>query len=265
MTEILPLTNRERIDNVVFLYERWTADGSPRGFCSVPPILEENQKPLEEIVYTALCYNALAAQPAPESVVTADWYHFLRDDIPGKIWHDEFSIVDYAIDPPVTRTDSKGKVLDFVRLKEFAQTWERLLPQPAEPEVTPDVLYAVSGGSLKSMSFAMIRDMLLTGRWVDPALYRYAHLPSAKARKRTVRMGLCDLPERADTFADMKAFSRASHAVTRVGHVPDIVFNEYILHNSAIRCELCDATRMAACPVPHCRWRRQHVDTSWSR
>ena len=58
------------------------------------------------------------------------------------------------------------------------------------------------------------------GLWQNEALDRFACVPDGRVRKRAVRMGLIDLPEKADTFADMKAVSRALHAVLRLGDAP---------------------------------------------
>ena len=88
-----------------------------------------------------------------------------------------------------------------------------------------DVLHAASGGALKSRAFWAVREMRRYGLWDDEALDRYACVPDGRVRKRAVRMGLVDLPEKADTFADMKAVSRALHAVLRLGESPDGCFD----------------------------------------
>ncbi len=121
-----------------------------------------------------------------------------------------------------------------------------------------DVLHAASGGALKSRAFWAVREMRRQGLWQDEALDRYACVPDGRVRKRAVRMGLIDLPEKADTFADMKAVSRALHAVLRLGEAPDGAF-DLPVGAADTRCEVCDAARMAACPIPHCRWRREHA------
>ena len=125
----------------------------------------------------------------------------------------------------MSRNDSKGKVIDFARLAEARDTWSRLLPQPDDPDVAVDVLHAASGGALKSRAFWAVREMRRHGLWQDEALDRYACVPDGRVRKRAVRMGLIDLPEKADTFADMKAVSRALHAVLRLGEAPDDAFD----------------------------------------
>ena len=106
-----------------------------------------------------------------------------------------------------------------MRLAETRDTWGRLLPQPPDPDVAVDVLHAASGGALKSRAFWAVREMRRYGLWDDEALDRFACVPDGRVRKRAVRMGLVDLPEKADTFADMKAVSRALHAVLRLGRV----------------------------------------------
>src|SRR5450830_1273011 len=172
------------------------------------------------------------------------------------LFADEFDLKRYALDPPVSRNDSKGKVIDFTRLAEARETWSLLLPQPSDPDVAVDVLHAASGGALKSRAFWAVREMRRYGLWNDDALDRFACVPDGRVRKRAVRMGLIDLPEKADTFADMKAVSRALHAVLRLGKAPDGVF-DLPISMAGQRCEICDAARMAACPIPHCRWRRE--------
>src|SRR5665647_2104734 len=183
----------------------------------------------------------------------------LEVELVDALFADEFDLKRYALDPPVSRNDSKGKVIDFTRLAEARETWSRLLPQPADPDVAVDVLHAASGGALKSRAFWAVREMRRYGLWDDDALDRFACVPDGRVRKRAVRMGLIDLPEKADTFADMKAVSRALHAVLRLGEAPDGVF-DLPISMAGQRCEICDAARMAACPIPHCRWRREHAD-----
>jgi hypothetical protein len=57
----------------------------------------------------------------------------------------------------------------------------------------------------------------------------------------------------------LKAFSRACHAVFRIGDAPALCGIDPIA-KSGLKCETCDATRMASCSLPHCSFRRQHVD-----
>ncbi len=85
------------------------------------------------------------------------------------------------------------------------------------------------------------------GLWLDAALDRFACVPDGRVRKRAVRMGLIDLPEKADTFADMKAVSRALHAVMRLGEAPDEAF-DLPVSMAAQRCEICDPTRDGQLP-----------------
>jgi len=261
VNESTTLTNRERRENVAFLGQAFLAapklpaevlaSEDREQFCSTP---EEQSR----LFYTLLCYGALAAQPAPEAVVDADWRRLTDAGVVDSLYAGEFDLKRYALDPPVSRNDSKGKVIDFVRLAETRETWSRLLPQPADPDVTVDVLHAASGGALKSRAFWAVREMRRYGLWDDEALDRFACVPDGRVRKRAVRIGLIDLPEKADTFADMKAVSRALHAVMRLGESPDGVF-DLPISAAEQRCEVCDAARMATCPMPHCRWRREHA------
>ncbi|HSL95479.1 MAG TPA: hypothetical protein VLA35_06145 [Thermoleophilia bacterium] len=262
MDEATPLTNSERRDDVAYLAESFAAAAR-----RPTPVLDDEacaryaEADADEqagLFFTLLCYGALAAQPAPEAVVDADWRRFVDADVVGRVFAGEFDLRDYAVDPPVSRSDSKGKIIDFVRLAETRDTWSRLLPQPAEPEVVVDVLYAASGGALKSRAFWVVREMRRLGLWHDEALDRFAFVPDGRVRKRSARMGLIDLPEKADTFADMKAVSRALHAVMRLNGEGAAGYDLPVSW-AAQRCELCDAARMASCPVPHCRWRRSHT------
>lgn len=262
MNDSTTLTNRERRENVAFLGQAFAAaqrqpaevlDADERERFAAEPAAQPG------LFFKLLCYGALAAQPAPEAVVDADWRRLETAGVVDALFADEFDLKRYALDPPVSRNDSKGKVIDFTRLAEARETWSRLLPQPSDPDVAVDVLHAASGGALKSRAFWAVREMRRYGLWNDDALDRFACVPDGRVRKRAVRMGLIDLPEKADTFADMKAVSRALHAVLRLGEAPDGVF-DLPISMAGQRCEICDAARMAACPIPHCRWRREHAD-----
>jgi hypothetical protein len=260
--EATPLTNRERRDDVAYLLESYAASSK-----RPTPVLDDeacehfaagDEAEQAKLFFTLLCYGALAAQPAPEAVVDSDWRRLLAAEVVERVFAGEFDLRAYAMDPPVSRGDSKGKIIDFTRLAETRDTWARLLPQPAEPEVVVDVLYAASGGALKSRAFWVAREMRRLGLWHDEGLDRFAFVPDGRVRKRSVRIGLIDLPEKADSFADMKAVSRALHAVMRLGGDGDGAY-DLPLSAAAQRCELCDAARMASCAMPHCRWRRGHA------
>ena len=263
MNESTTLTNRERRENVAFLGQAFAAaqrlpaevlDAEARDRFSGGEPGDQ-----AEVFYKLLCYGVLAAQPAPEAVVDADWRRLESAGTADAMLAGDFDLARYALDPPVSRSDSKGKIIDFARLAQSRDTWSRLLPQPPDPDVAVDVLHAASGGALKSRAFWTVREMRRYGLWHDAALDRFACVPDGRVRKRAVRMGLIDLPEKADTFADMKAVSRALHAVLRLGEAPDETF-DLSVSMAAQRCEICDAARMAACPMPHCRWRREHAE-----
>ena len=263
MNETTTLTNRERRENVAFLGQAFAA--ASRLPAEVLDADERERFSAEtgeqtRLFHKLLCYGALAAQPAPEAVVDADWRRIEAAGVIDAVFADEFDLKRYALDPPVSRNDSKGKIIDFTRLAEARDTWSRLLPQPPDPDVTVDVLHAASGGALKSRAFWAVREMRRYGLWDDEQLDRFACVPDGRVRKRAVRMGLIDLPEKADTFADMKAVSRALHAVLRLGKAPDGAF-DLPISMAAQRCEICDAARMASCPMPHCRWRREHAES----
>ncbi len=260
MNETTTLTNRERREDVAFLGQAFAADPHlPADVLDADERARFLAEPEEQprLFFKLLCYGALAAQPAPESVVDADWRRIADAGVVDSLFAGEFELTRYAVDPPVSRSDSKGKIIDFARLSEARETWARLLPQPPDPDVAVDVLHAASGGALKSRAFWAVREMRRGGLWQDDSLDRFACVPDGRVRKRAVRMGLIDLPEKADTFADMKAVSRALHAVLRLGEAPDGAF-DLPVSTAAQRCEICDAARMAACPMPHCRWRREH-------
>ena len=210
------------------------------------------------LFFKLLCYGALAAQPAPEAVVDADWRRLDAAGVVDALFADDFDLNRYALDPPVSRTDSKGKVIDFVRLAESRDTWCQPAAAARRPGRRRRRAPRRSGGALKSRAFWAVREMRRHGLWQADGLDRYACVPDGRVRKRAVRMGLVDLPEKADTFADMKAVSRALHAVLPPRRGARGGFD---LPVSAAdqRCEICDAARMAACPMPHCRWRREHA------
>ena len=261
MNESTTLTNRERRENVAFLGQAFLAaqklpaeilDAEQRDrFTS-----DESEQ--NGLFYTLLCYGALAAQPAPESVVDADWRRLGDAGVVDALFAGEFDLTRYALDPPVSRNDSKGKVIDFIRLSETRDIWGRLLPQPPDPDVAVDVLHAASGGALKSRAFWAVREMRRYGcgttrRWTASPASRTAGCASAPCAWACV-----DLPEKADTFADMKAVLPRPARGAAPGESPDGCF-DLPISMADQRCEVCDAARMAACPMPHCRWRREHA------
>lgn len=259
MDETAPLTNKERKENVGYLLDAYRTEGrTPVQILGEEEIEAFRNDPEEQrrLFYRLLCYAVLTAQPAPESVVRADWERLSAAGVVDSLFARTFDLATFSVDPPVTRGDSKGKLVDFSCLAELREAWAQLLPQPADPDATVDVLRAASNGALKSRAFWVVREMRRVGLWTDPQLDRFGYVPDGRVRKRAARMGLVDLPARADSFADMKSMSRALHAVMRLG---DAQNGDYDLPISlaAQRCELCDAVRMAACPMPHCRYRRQ--------
>ena len=141
-----PLTNTERRDDVLFLVQRYEA-----GEHGSAGLLDDDEKrrflsgdthTQHRLFYRLLCYGALAAQPAPEALVRADWQRLRAAGLPDDIFDRRFDIERFAAAAPVARTDSKGRVIDFVRLSETRDVWARLLPWPAEPATVIDVLYA---------------------------------------------------------------------------------------------------------------------------
>jgi hypothetical protein len=256
-----PLTNQERRRIVGYLVDAYKASGR-RPF----DVLDDEARrrfgeggvdEQRRLFFALLCYAALAAQPAPEAVVNADWRRLVSAGLVDQIYDGAFDLPRFALSPPVSRSDSRGKVIDFVRLAERRQTWAQLLPVPGDPLGVVDVLHAASGGTLKSRAFWAIREMLRYGLWPADGLARSAFLPDGRVRKRAVRMGLIDLPENADRLEDMKAVSAALHAVTGLAGGEARSLFDLPISLSGARCEICDAARMAGCPVPCCRWRRQ--------
>lgn len=264
MDEIAPLTNRERRDDIVFLLESYAAAGiKPHDVLDAEQrqcFVDGDDDTRSAIFFRLLCFGVLAAQPAPESIIQADWHRLVAGGVIDQVGGGDFDITRYAVDPPVSRGDSKGKVIDFVRLAATRDVWSALLPEPNESEAAVDVLHAASGGALKSRAFWVVREMRRFGLWQAPELDHFAYVPDGRVRKRATRIGLVDLPEKADTFADMKSISRALHAVMRLASKTNGDY-DLPLSASSIRCELCDSARMATCPVPHCRWRRVFIES----
>lgn len=264
MEETAPLTNKERRENIAYLLEAYRTEAR----MPVPVLDDEelqafrlDEAEQKRLFYKLLCYAVLAAQPAPESVVRADWQRLEDAGVPDALFARTFDLATYSVDPPVTRGDSKGKLVDFACLAELRDAWFQLLPEPTDPEAAVDVLRAASGGALKSRAFWVIREMRRMGLWTNTELDRYGYVPDGRVRKRSVRMGLVDVPEKADTFADMKTVSRALHAVVRLADKANGDF-DLPISMAAERCELCDAVRMAACPMPHCRFRRRQASAA---
>jgi hypothetical protein len=257
-----PLTNKERKEDAVFLLESFRAAGrtaaavlepeEAASFASSDALIQQ------ELFFKLLCYAVLSAQPAPEAVVRSDWDRLLTAGTVADVFAGTFELTCYALDPPVTRSDSKGKIIDFARLAATREAWAQLLPEPPDPDTAVDVLRATSGGALKSRAFWVVREMRRLNLWHGDQLDRYGYVPDGRVRKRAARMGLVDIPEKADSFADMKTVSRGLHAVMRLAGAGNGDYDLPITL-AAERCELCDSARMASCPIPHCRWRREHA------
>ena len=255
-----PLTNTERRDNVLFLLAAYeAADRRP------PEILTDDERRLycagdarvqRRLFFRLLCYGALAAQPAPEAVVLADWRRLVAAGVIDDVYDRAFDVYRFAAAPPVARTDSKGRVIDFLRLSESRDLWWRLLPQPADDAEVIDTLYSCSGGALKSRAFWVTREMLRHELWPANGLRRAACVPDGRVRKRASRIGLVDLPESAETIDDMKAVSASLHAVLGLAGDEARDRFDFPLATASQRCEICDRQRMAACAMPHCRYRR---------
>ena len=63
--------------------------------------------------------------------------------------------------------------------------------------------------------------------------------------------------------AEQKArFDRTYLRAQHMGIISYIDEHEVFLaiSRASQRCEKCDARRMAACPMPHCKFRRMHID-----
>ena len=257
--QLEPLTNEQRRQNVVFLLEAYKSAGlKPYDVLDADErrrFLAGDAREQRRLFFRLLCFGALAAQPAPEPVVVADWQRMLAAGLVDEIYGGTFDVRRFAVSPPVTRSDSKGKVIDFVRLAERREAWAALLPEPAEPLEVIDILHTASGGVLKSRAFWVVREMLRHGLWQPNGLARLAFLPDGRVRKRAARIGLIDLPEGADKLDDMKAVSQALHAA--VSLAGNGARDQYDLPISLapVRCEVCDTARLASCPMPSCRRR----------
>ena len=256
-----PLTNVERRDDILFLITQYQSSSR-----RPPEILDADERRRlragdagagRRLFYTLLCYGALATQPAPEAVVLADWRRLVAAGLFDEIYDGGFDLARYALAPPVARSDSRGRVIDFVRLRESLDVWSQLLPQPSSADDVIGILHAASGGALKSRAFWVVREMLRLEVWDDTGLRRSGFVPDGRVRRRAARMGLVDLPEQADTLTDMKAFSAALHAVAGLAGAEARALFDLPVSLATQRCEACDAARMSACPLPHCRHRRR--------
>jgi len=261
MDETAPLTNKERKENVAYLLEAFGTERRSPVSVLDPEEVEEFRADADtrgRLFFRLLCYASLAAQPAPDPVIRADWERLAGAGVIDAFFERSFDLSSFALDPPVSRSDSKGKIIDFACLSQTREAWSQLLPEPEDAEGTVDVLRAASNGSLKSRAFWVVREMRRNGLWSSEELDRFSYVPDGRVRKRAVRMGLVDLPEKADTFADMKAVSRSLHAVMRLSGASNGAY-DLPISMATERCELCDAVRMASCPLPHCRYRRQQA------
>ena len=102
-----PLTNTERRDDVLFLVQRYEAS-EPRP----AELLDDDEKrrflagdahTQRRLFYRLLCYGALAAQPAPEALVRADWQRLRAAGLPDDIFDRRFDIERFAAAAPVAR------------------------------------------------------------------------------------------------------------------------------------------------------------------
>ena len=136
--------------------------------------------------------------------------------------------------------------------------WARLLPWPSDPATVVDVLYACSGGALKSRSFWVVREMIRAGLWQPAGLDRFACVPDGRVRKRAARMGLIDLDEKADAIDDMKAVSAALFAALGLGGTAPARTSTYRCRppSSAARCATGSEWPNALCPTAGIEGRR---------
>ena len=256
----MTLTNRERRENMAFLYQDWVSRGSIRSYSSLPQYSDGFDC---DSLFMEMAYQIFASQKGvAESVILQDWER-MKPTL-EKLLDNTFSIEAYALDPPVFRNVSSAKIIDLIRLQATRETWERLSPAPTDADIVVDVLHASTGGALKARAFQVVHNMRLDGRWTDEVLDRYSYMPTTNVRLRAGRMGLVDLPTNETRFADLKSWSRALCAIANLSGVPVHCGVDPILKSRTIRCERCDASYMACCPVPHCRYRRSNSNAHLS-
>ena len=261
MDHAVPLTNTERRDDVLFLVQRYEgADRRPTDLLDDDDLrrFKAGDAHIQRrLFFRLLCYGALAAQPAPEALVRADWQRLRAAGLPDDIFDRRFDVERFAarLAGGAHRQQGACHRLRASRASP-ATSGGGCCPGRPNPRTVVDVLYACSGGALKSRAFWVVREMLRYGLWQPAGLDRFACVPDGRVRKRAARIGLVDLDEKADTIDDMKAMSAALHAAFGLGGNGSRAHFDLPVSLAEQRCEICDRQRMAECPMPHCRNRR---------
>ena len=122
------------------------------------------EPPTSSVFFKLLCYGVLAAQPAPEAVVDADWARLLGCRRGRR--HVRRQLRPQALRPRpagvAQRQQGQDHRLHAPRPRR-ATRGAACCPQPADPDVAVDVLHAASGGALKSRAFWVVREMRRSG------------------------------------------------------------------------------------------------------
>ena len=96
MNESTTLTNRERRENVAFLNQAFAAaERQPADVLSLDEresFATSDPDQQARLFFKLLCYGALAAQPAPEAVVHADWRRLDTAGVVDALFADEFDL-----------------------------------------------------------------------------------------------------------------------------------------------------------------------------
>jgi len=127
---------QERKDNVTFCSRRTRPAATCRQTCSTPRSASGSstwsRRPARGLLQAALLRRTGRAAGA-ESIVHADWLRLLGAascTTCSSIASTSAATHSIRRSP---RGDSKGKVIDFVRLSETRATWASLLPEPPDP------------------------------------------------------------------------------------------------------------------------------------
>ena len=110
------------------------------------PLLRRRAQATGRLFYRLLCYGALAAQPAPEAVVDADWRR-LRSGRPARRHARPATSTSRATPStrPCRAATARARSSTSCASTETRDIWSRLLPRPADPDVAVDVLHACLG------------------------------------------------------------------------------------------------------------------------
>ncbi len=211
------------------------------------------------LFYTLLCYGALAAQPAPESVVDSDWRRLGDAGVVDALFAGEFDLKSLRARPAGLAQRQQGQD-------------HRLHPSRRDARYLGPAAAAAAGpGRRRGRPARRLRrgaqvPRLLGGPRdapVRPVGRRGAGPLRLRARRAGAQAGRAH--GTGGPAGEGRHFRRHEGRLARApcrapaGRIAGRLLRPPVSMADQ-RCEVCDAARMAACPMPHCRWRREHAE-----